>query len=195
MVANHGNIHDLQVLANLFCEEPNEFISKLKKELALGNSFPKAREKAAASYLGNEVFSSILLSPNNILGIEYLKALKKLNSSISPFTIKRFLSDYSSLEINASFASSTAIRNFINLNELDKIKEVMPEESYNILINNIKNKTYVNSISDFEKIILYKLRMMGLEEIKNIPDVSEGLENTLKKAANENNVLNNLIEY
>ena len=194
MEAKNGEISDLKVLANLFCDEPKDYVSILKTELSDGNSYASSRENAVVAYLKNAKYSNILSSPNNILGIEYLKALRKTNSSIIPYTIKRHLSDYSSTEINSSFASSTAIRNLIVQNNLNKIKEVMPEVSYDILLQNIKNNTHVLGLSAFEKIILYKLRTMSLTQISNLPDVSEGLENTLKKAADENNNLFSFIE-
>ena len=189
-----GVLDELLTFANLFLEEPENYVALLKEALSAGNSFPKAREKAACTYLSDEKYDGILSTPNNILGIEYLKALKKLNSSITPFTIKRILSDYSSLEINSSFASSTAIRNLVNLNEFNKIKEVMPESAYAVLSSCLQNQNYVQSLSAYEKIILYKLRTMSLEEIRNLPDVSEGLEITLKTAAENCNNLSVLLD-
>lgn len=192
--SEYGSLDELFHFANLFLQEPEDYIALLKEELALGNSFPKAREKAASLYLKQEKYNGILSSPNNILGIEYLKALKKLNSSVTPFTLKRRLADYSSLEVHSSFASSTAIRNLVNLNDFDKIKEVMPESAYAVLLSCIKNKNYVNSLDAYERIILYKLRTMSLEEIRNLPDVLEGLEVTFKNSAETCNSLSTFLD-
>ena len=189
-----GTLDSLQSLADLFCDEPKEYISILKSELNLGVSFPKAREIATCAYLKDEKYKDILCFPNNILGIEYLKSLKKLDCPITPITIKRKISDYSSIEINSSFASSTAIRNLVALNKIVNIKDVMPETAYQILLSCIQNENYVLNLDAYEKIILYKLRTMSLEQIRNIPDISEGLEFVLKNAVNKCNSLSSVLE-
>ena len=80
----------LNNIANVVTEEQKEYIALLKEELKTGVSFPKAREMALIKYLNNnERYANILNNPNNILGIEYLKALKKLKSNILPIAIKR----------------------------------------------------------------------------------------------------------
>ena len=84
------DISILNDVANVLCSEPDEYRTLLSHELSKGNSFPKAREKALMMYL-NDVrrFANVLSSPNNILGIEYLKALKRQKSKIEPVTVKR----------------------------------------------------------------------------------------------------------
>lgn len=85
-----GRIDVLEEIANVLCNEPREYVSLLKHELSVGTSYPKAREKALLLYL-NDIrrYANVLSEPNNILGIEYIKALKKLKSPIAPITIKR----------------------------------------------------------------------------------------------------------
>ncbi len=85
-----GRIDILQEIANVLYSEPKEYISLLKHELSFGTSFPKAREKALLLYL-NDIrrYANVLSEPNNILGIEYIKALKRIKSPIAPVTIKR----------------------------------------------------------------------------------------------------------
>ena len=134
---------------------------------------------------------SILSSPNNILAIEYLKAIKKFKSKILPITIKRIGTEYNSTNINGSFASATAIRKLINDNK--NIKGLLPKPSFEILNSNIKYGKLVNSIKIFEKEIIYTLRKMSVQEIANLQDVSEGLENLIKQAANSCNNLEDLI--
>ena len=80
----------LQEFADILTNEPVEFKSLLVHELSKGISFPKARENALLMYL-NDIrrYANVLSSPNNILGIEYLKALNVTNSKIQPVLIKR----------------------------------------------------------------------------------------------------------
>lgn len=72
-----GDISILDDIVQVLVEEPKAYRTLLSHELSTGVSFPKAREKALMMYLGNmRRFANVLSSPNNILGIEYLKALK-----------------------------------------------------------------------------------------------------------------------
>ena len=73
-------------------------------------SFPAARCHALEKMTGDAYASQILSDPNNILGIEYLKALKKLNSPIVPFTLKREFSGYHDTELHDCSSSASAIR-------------------------------------------------------------------------------------
>ena len=80
----------LQEFADILTDEPAEFRSLLSHELSKGSSFPKARENALLIYLGDiRKYANVLSSPNNILAIEYLKALNKINSAIIPVAVKR----------------------------------------------------------------------------------------------------------
>lgn len=141
-------------------------------------------------YFNNPGISDLVSCPNNILGIEYLKALKKLNSSITPVTIIRKNVDYNEKNLNGNFASATGIREMLKSNSLESIKRVVPLNVYNIL----EKSKFVYSINSFEKEIIYSLRKMSIDEIKNLPDVSEGLENSIKNAVNCHNNLQEVIE-
>ena len=187
-----GNLSVLDKFANIFYTEPKEYLTILNHELEKGLSFPKARENATLFYLGDvRKYSNILSSPNNLLAIEYLKAIKKLKSTILPITLKRVGTNHNSLEINGKFASATAIRKYIKSEK--KVDNLLPKYSYDILANNIKYGKIVNDINFYEKEIIYTLRKMSISEIANLQDVSEGLEHLIKKAANSCNNLEDLI--
>lgn len=187
-----GDLNTLNNITNVLCDEPKEFKTILTHELSKGLSYPKARENALLLYL-NDVrkYANVLSDPNNILGIEYLKAIKRLKSKVNPITIKRIDAGYNSLKIKDRLASATAIRNLIENNE--DVKKLMPSPSYNILSENMKHGKIVSSISVFEKEIIYTLRKMSVQEIANLQDVSEGLENLIKQAANSCNNIEDLI--
>ena len=217
-----GNINQLNNIASILTDEPEEFSKLLKEELRKGSSFPVARQNAIEKFLNltnkNE-FSKLLNSPNNILAIEYLKALKKTKSYITPITIERKNVDYYSENIVENFASSTKIRkeisenlnmytnimdinnmdiNNMNMNNMDVnmdmfLNSCMPKKSYDIIKENIEKGNCIQSLKCFEDMIFYKLRSMQINEIKEIPDVCEGLENVIKKASNETNSLEDLI--
>jgi len=184
---------DLEVLekiADVLVNEPTEFKSILEHELSKGVSFPKARENALLMYLNDiRKYANILSSPNNILAIEYLKALKKTKSKMKPLAIKRINVGYNDLETKNNFASATAIRKKIIDNTPAGISKLMPSSSYKILYNSIKKGHYVKDITAFEKEILYSLRRMYTDEIAELPDVVEGLENSIQDAADSCNTL------
>lgn len=186
-----NNISVLDDIANVLAFEPPQYKTLLAHELSRGESFPKARENALMMYLNNlRRFANVLSAPNNILGIEYLKALKKLKSNIQPITIKREGSKYSDANLprNSKFASATSIRNFFQSSQdLSALQKFVPESTFNILEENFKKGNFVKSLSSFDKEIIFTLRKMSVEEIANLPDVSEGLEFSIKNAVNQCN--------
>ena len=188
-----GDISSLNTIADVLYKEPKEYKNILSHELSKGLSFPKARENALLMYL-NDIrhFTNILSSPNNILGIEYLKALKKYKSNIIPFTIERYNSQYNDTSYTGNIASSTAIRNIIKNNGFDILRKVVPEHTFSNILENIKNGHVVSDLSVFEKEIIYNLRKMSIEQIANLCDVSEGLEYAIKNTANS---CNSIVEF
>ncbi len=188
-----GEISPLNDLANLLYKEPKELSALINQYVKTGISYPKAREMALMQFLGNsQKHKQALNHPNNILGIEYLKALKKYRSPIRPITIKREYSEHNSATIKKGIASSTAIRTL--LQKKKNIHTLVPFETYELLENCIEDGKIVPSLAVFEKEIIYTLRRMTLSDIANLPDVSEGLENRIKLAANNYNHLGDLID-
>ena len=191
-----SEINDMSVLkefATILTEEPDEYKSLLAHELSKGISFPKARENALLMYLNDiRKYANVLSSPNNILAIEYLKALQISESTIEPVSIKRKGPGYNSNMVVDNLASGTAIRRFIENRNFYSLDKVLPQVSYDILSDAIKKGHYVSGLERFEKEIIFTLRRMTIAEIANLPDVSEGLENSLKNAANS---CNNLAEF
>ena len=167
-----------------------EFKSLLSHELSKGISFPKARENALLIYLNDiRKFANVLSSPNNILAIEYLKALNLTRSTIEPFAIKRAGPGYNSKMIVDNYASATSIRELVRKRSFYELDKVMPKNSYELLADAVKSGHYVSGIECFEKEIMFVLRNMTVAQIANLPDVSEGLENLIKTAANSSNNL------
>lgn len=132
-------------------------IEKLKD----GKSYPRALSEA----MGENGFSDILESPNNILAVEYIKAIKNM----TPVAVKR----KGSMHDQTGSASDIRERKSNNVS----YKDLVPDFSYSLL-----KETKIPDKKIFESLILYKLRTMTKEELKNTPDVSEGLENRIKKA-------------
>lgn len=185
-----ADIEILKKCADVLYREPRGYKTLLSHELKKGISYPKARENALMMYLNDiRKYANVLSSPNNILGIEYLKALHKLKSKIQPFTIPRYEAGYNDLSYTGNIASSTAIRNMIKNNGFNALQNLMPDPSYATLVDNIKTGHIIPDISVFEREIIYVLRKMSTSEIAELPDVSEGLEFAIKNAANSCNTI------
>ena len=185
----------LNNISGVLNEEPKQYKDALIKELKKGLSFPKARENALMLYLDdNKRYSNILNEPNNILAIEYLKALKRIKSTIQPVPIKREKVYYNDNNIVDEFASATAIRDLLKNKNYSEIRKVVPDETYKTLMKEVDLENIVLGINRFEKQIIYNLRRMSTSQIANLPDVSEGLENSLKNAANFTNNLRDFME-
>ena len=155
-----------------------EFELSLREFLAEGFSYPTAFSKA----LFDEKLSS-----NDILALEYLKAIKSTNSKIEPYSIQREKTGYYDAEKD-NFSSATYIRKILlDYNEkkedkLDKIKNLVPEFSYKILEENFG---VFSCLSDFYDLIKYNI-IKNHSELKDIQDLEVGLENRLYKYSLEN---------
>ena len=177
-----GNIEILNKIADILYNEPKEYKTILSHELSKGISYPQARENALLMYLNDiRKYANVLSSPNNILGIEYLKAIKRLKSTLEPITISRKLAPHSQKQTYGEFASSSAIREIIK-NEGD-YRDFVPTTSYKVVENQKKYGKIISDISIYEKEIIYAFRKMDIEELKKLPDVSEGLEYKIKEVS------------
>lgn len=184
----------LNNIANVITEESREYTNMLKEELKKGVSFPRAREMALIRYFNDDKrYKNILNNPNNILGVEYLKALKKLKSNINPVAIKREKVYYNDNSIVDEFASATGIRKLIANRDFDGLIKVVPRNCYDTIKKEYEVGNIVFDIQKYEKEIFYALRKMTVAQIAELPDVTEGLENSIKNAANFCNNIHDFI--
>lgn len=192
--AEASDLATLNNIANVLFQEPRGYTNILTHELQKGISFPSARENAILMYLNDiKRYANILNSPNNILAIEYLKALKTQKSNMNPIMVKRSKVYYNDDRIVDDFASATAIRKLIKRREYEDLRKVVPRSTYKILSRQIRDGNIVLGLENFEKEIIYTLRKMSIREIANLPDVSEGLENLIKNSADNCNDMSKLI--
>lgn len=196
--AETTDIKALDTISNILSKEPKGYKQLLSLELSKGVCFPKARQLAICNYLTYSLksddiktYRNILDKPNNILAIEYLKALKKSKSKIEPILVERFNSAYNDTNYTGNIASATAIRNILSQETYDikVLNSLLPQKTFDIVLENIKSGHIVPNLSYFEKEILYLIRKMSPDEIKNYPDVSEGLEFSIKNAANSSSTI------
>ena len=195
-------IETIQYIAKLLISNPPEFSQILNSYIKKGNSFPRARHLALNEYLGKyndqidiDKLDNVLASPNNILGIEYIKALLKLNSSIEPITILRQGEDFNSnhLPEDNSFSSASGIRNEITHSGLgiDKLNKYMPANCYDIFKENYKS-TFPIHMDDFSQIAYFALQRENKISLTNYLDIDQNIAN---KIINSRDNLNDLGYY
>lgn len=165
--SEEGNVEPLKEIAKLSLSESEEFKAELKKKLASGLSYPKALSEVYSALGFNESISAM---PNNILGIEYIKALLKTNSAIVPATIKRMGAFHDSDEATGNIASASLVRSLIEKGE--SIDGFTPEFSYT---SPVFSKA-------FECVVLYAVRSAAKEDFLAIHDCSEELASRFKEA-------------
>ncbi len=196
--SNTNDLDALKRIANVLYLEPENYKKLLQSELKRGTSYPIARSNALKNFLKKEYsakyIADILLDSNNILGIEYLKALLYSNSQIKPVLIERKGTSYNSTNIVDNMCSATAIRELLERNELKTVEKVMPDESFKLMNQEIIHGRAPMFLKNFEKEILYTLRKSTTDDLLNIADVTEGLENLLKKASNDGMELESIID-
>lgn len=178
-----GDLEKLKKLSSLINKNEKEYITNVKEKIAEGFSYPKSQELVIDKMFGNEFLG--VCKPNNILGLEYLKSLNAISSNITPITVKRDLDKSSSSDIRAWLRTSGF--------KIEDLKNSIPDFSYEVLTENIENGNAVLSLKAFEKEIIYILRTIDNEKLKNIPDVPENMLSNLKKIACSTNSLDELI--
>lgn len=172
----------LDQIARILIEEPESYKVRLRIKLRQGYSFPTARSLALLEYCPSlsgaiEVFSS----PNNILGIEYIKALKRRSSSIHPSTTKRVGSDYHDKLMGTNQSSALALRHAIfSKRDLNLLREQMPEDAHDILQKLWETASPMHS-NDFSLPLHCKLIMESEAGYSQYVDVTPDLSDRIRK--------------
>lgn len=184
-----GDVNLLDTFADVLINEPPKYKSSLKAELDKGLLFPKARSLALIDYLSSKTsldkayLTSQLNSSNNILGIEYIKSLKKLNSKIKPYTIMREGGSYNSSTLNNIFSSATSIRCALKeKNNINNLEKHVPNNVFKEILSLSQN----NYTFPFEDMMYSAIKYKALTSRNNhfslLPDASEGLNNKILSA-------------
>lgn len=172
-----GDIEILKTIADFLTKESPEYKEQLQNYLKQGLSYPKARANVLEVFFP-KLDKKLLSSSNNILAIEYCRALKHFNSSIVPMTITRKDNLYNDEELaeNGKLSSATAIRNALLDSSIlfDTVLAHMPENSLNVLKDNWEIAAPVCS-NDFSLLLKYKLLLETRETLVQYLDVTSDL--------------------
>lgn len=158
--------------AKLLIAENEQFKAVLESKLSEGESYIKSYA-LAFSACGGDI--SLISNPNNILGLEYAKAILRQNSKIGLFPVQRIGGNYNETTLKENYSSASAIRNNLTC---EKVKNNLPDFVY----NDLHNVPDDNAFSDF---LRNKLFLTKAEELKKVYGGGEGLENKLKRLEKE----------
>lgn len=181
-----GEISMLHSLADVLSEEPEAYREILQRYLRRGDSFPVARQMALKEYLKSDFPDDVLSEPNNILAIEYLKALRRLHSRMKPIAIRRISSHYHDEELKEEISSATAIRNTFARNSgfSTELTAQIPEAGISMLKENYQ-KRYPVFPNDVSLLLKYKLLKETKTALQEYADVSEELANRIANSLNQ----------
>ena len=160
----------------------DDFPPLLRSELDTGKSFPAARE-AALRRMGIE--SDILAQPNNILAVEYCKAILSQKASMEPFPIHR-QGSYHALSVDTENPSATAVRNLMLITH--NWKHCVPMNARPVL-----DGAKLHNIAAGERAMLAKLRTMTDAEFEALPYGSEGLWRKFMHACRRETTLEDIL--
>lgn len=195
-----GDLEPLAQITSVLSDEPEYYKEKLKYYLSRGLSYSISRSNALEEYINitspdnYHNYKEIIRKSNNILGIEYLKALNKINSKIVPIAIKRSGSNYNDLHLSDGFASATAIRNLVKNSTLSSIKNLVPIETYFCLQEYIEKYNHFNYLENYDQIFLYLIRTLDKSKVQNLLDIESGLENRMIEQGYKNNNIKEIID-
>lgn len=181
-----GDITILQRIADILLTEPSAYVDALKDHLRLGLSYPSARNAALIHYDPSLIaYKDVLFSPNNILGIAYLKALKRRESHIQPFTTRRVGADYHDKRLGEMQASALAIRQAVmSAVDTEYLRNQMPENAYSIFAECLNQRCFLENDA-FSSILHYKLLTeaeKGYDEYLDVsPELSDRIRNNLEQ--------------
>lgn len=182
-----GDLESLKQLASLLADEPPEFASILTSRLKEGLPYPSAFTQAAKAYLhdqGMAEFAFSLEQPNHTLGLHYLIALHKINSDITPYTLRREKSDYNQADItDGQIASATALRKLLlgESGSLELLTPFAPASTIEILQREMNAGRAPIHWEHFARPLFHELLRLDESEIVSYAEVTEGLEYRIKK--------------
>ena len=178
-----GNRESYISLAKELIEESKEFKKILKEKLDGGISLAKAKFETVKTLKGDRFDESLISSPNNVLGLEYTKALLRTKSDIMIYPMHRD-GDHNDTTLKKGETSATSIREVLKTGKIKKLKKSLPPFVY----SDLKDYPF-----DFDKLVVAEAIKSDAQFLKTISDCTEGLENRIKAFTKDNRTLDALV--
>lgn len=179
--AEHADLTTLHTIATAIKNE--EIIHELHIHLKSGKTYAAALGQALKKHY--QISPELIASPNNILAVEYLRAIEKFAPNLIPIPVARQQSQYNDTALTAPFASATAIRQALlqNLSLTNEIKAAIPPTTALLIEQLLKEERGPVTAWDFSNILLAQLRTASLEKLEQLPSISEGLHYKIQECA------------
>ncbi|ODP28719.1 UPF0348 protein [Paenibacillus nuruki] len=177
-----GSLSPLKALADLLTNESPELRLLIQNHLKEGISYPAALGQAVASlYSIPDQATSLLDQPNNTLGLQYMIALNRLNSSILPETIQREQSQYHDLQpTHEQIASATAVRRLL-FSDVQQATPYLPASTMSIIEREIAAGRGPVKLDQLWQSLFQQITTHSPQQLAQYYDMSEGLEYRFKK--------------
>ena len=185
--AECDNLSELSNLSDILVS--GELDAEILEEYSKGISYASARENAIKNKYPH--LAELLREPNNILAIEYLKALSRLGSKITPIPVKRFAVQHDEVSPSGNFASASYIRERIHSKK--EASAFLPDAVFKIYKEECRNGHAPMNINNASSAILSSLKRLSAEDFKKYSDVTEGLHNRLYDAVQKSSILEEAI--
>lgn len=180
-----GDIQILEDIAEILNTKKPELHNLIREKMKEGLSYPTARVRAIEESIPNSYeHVNAMQYPNNILGFEYIRALKERKSKIVPMTLLRAGSGYRDRTVTDTLSSALAIRESIQQNDsIEMIKDQIPDYVFELLEKEY-NKTFPVFNEDISSMLKYKLLLDMPNGYSSYVDVSEDLSDKIIKNLN-----------
>lgn len=187
-----GDLSPCIQAAQILLKEPEEYRKILREQLKKGRAFPAARKEALLSCLDENPGYSFLDTPNNILGIEYCKALLSLKSKIRPFTVRREGNGYHETGLTHSFSSASALRNVLFSCDskaeytvfTEQARHTQPEAVFSYMEETLEQNVPLCE-DDFSLLLKYQLMLSDQDSLCRFADMSPALARRIIRRLNE----------
>lgn len=179
--AEHADVTLLSNIATSVADA--EVIKELHLHLQAGNTYAAALGKALQHK--HHIPLDIIASPNNILAVEYLRAMEKFAPQLIPVPVTRQQSQYRDTNMTWPFASATAIRHALlqSMSITHEISSAIPQSTVTIINNLLAEQRGPVTFDNLSNVILAQIRTASLEKLAQLPSVSEGLHYKLRDSA------------
>lgn len=184
------DLDTLYQLCDILVTEPPAFREALRMHLKLGKSYARARFEALADYGVPEYMLRAIEKPNNILAVEYLRAIRSYAPGIQPLPVPRVGSGYNDEELTGAYSSATAIRRALLAGNKD-VLSAMPSFVGGPLLYDAQ---FPITQDDISGLMLLAIRKMTPQALRGVADIGEGLENAIYKAVRASSTIDSLYE-
>lgn len=186
-----GDVDALKTVARV-ANDPR-VIGRMRGLMSTGLSYAAARRQAVAETAG-ENRAKLLDTPNNTLGIEYLSAIARLDSPMTPFTTQRMGVEHDALSPIGGMASASYLREVVRAGRINNLAPFVPHGVCRVFTEAAQAGHCPSREALAERAVLSTLRALPKEALSRLPAISEGLDNRLYNAISEATDLESLIE-